>query len=90
MNYMNIYDYNCIFYSIFNLHSFHRYIRFKCDISVVAWYSNLYDVMNYGKNIQDLSNEHASNIASVKEWCKMRDRVMYNRELSPLEANTLI
>ena len=39
-------------------------------------------------NIQNLSNEHASNIASIKELCKMRDKVVYYK--SPLEANTLI
>ena len=36
-----------------------------------------------------MSNEHANNIASTKELCKIRDKVVYI-ELSPLEANTLI
>ena len=45
--------------------------------------------MNCIKNIQNVSNEHASNIASIKELCKVRDKVVYS-ELSPLEANTLI
>ena len=45
--------------------------------------------MNCIKNIPNVSNEHASNIASIKELCKIRDKVVYS-ELSPLEANTLI
>ena len=45
--------------------------------------------MNCINNIQNLSIEHAGNIASIKEWCKIRDTVVYS-ELSPLEANTLI
>ena len=49
---------------------------------------SLYHVMNCIKNIQNVSNEHASNIASIKELCKIRDKVVYS-ELSPLEANTL-
>ena len=66
-----------------------RYLMYKYDISVFAWYGSLYDVMNCIKNIQNVSNEHASNIASIKELCKIRDKVVYS-ELSPLEANTLI
>ena len=58
----------------------------KYDISVFAWYGSLYDVMNCVKNIQNVSNEHASNIASIKELCEIRDKVVYS-ELSPLEAN---
>ena len=49
-------------------------------------YGSLYDVMNCIKKIQNLSNEHASNIATIKELCKIRDKVVYS-ELSP---NTLI
>ena len=65
-----------------------RYIKY--DISVFAWYGSLiYDVMNCIRNIQNVSNEHASNIISIKELCKIRDKVVYS-ELSPLEANTLI
>ena len=66
-----------------------RYLMYKYDISVFAWYGSLYDVMNCIKNIQNVSNEHASNIASIKELRKIRDKVVYS-ELSPLEANTLI
>ena len=66
-----------------------RYLMYKYDISVFACYGSLYDVMNCIKNIQNVSNEHASNIASIKELCKIRDKVVYS-ELSPLEANTLI
>ena len=44
---------------------------YKYDISVFAWYGSLYDVMNCIKNIQTLSNEHASNIASIKELRKL-------------------
>ena len=66
-----------------------RYLMYKYDISVFAWYGSLYDVMNCIKNIQNVSNEHASRIASIKELCKIRDKVVYS-ELSPLEANTLI
>ena len=62
---------------------------YKYDISVFAWYGSLYDVMKCIKNIQNVSNEHASNIASIKELCKIRDKVVYS-ELSTLEANTLI
>ena len=36
-----------------------------------------------------LSNEHANNVASIKELCKIRDKVVYS-ESSPLEVNTLI
>ena len=61
----------------------------KYDISVFAWYESLYDVMLCIKNIQNLSNKHASIIASIKELCKIRDKVVYS-ELCPLEANTLI
>ena len=50
---------------------------------------NYNDVMNCMKSIQKLSNEHVSNIASIKELCKIKDKVVYS-ELSPLEANTLI
>ena len=65
-----------------------RYLMYKYDISVFAWYGSLYDVM---KNIQDLSNEQARNIASIKELFKIRDNVVHvYSELSPLEANTLI
>ena len=49
---------------------------------------SLYDVMNCIKNFQNVSNEHASNIASIKELCKIRDKVVYS-ELSLFEANTL-
>ena len=66
-----------------------RYLMYKYNISVFAWYGSLYDVMNCIKNIQNVSNEHASNTASIKELCKIRDKVVYS-ELSPLEANTLI
>ena len=62
---------------------------YKYDISVFTRYGSLYDVMNCIKNIQNLSNELASNIASSKELCKIGDMVGYI-ELSPLEANTLI
>ena len=40
-----------------------RYLMYKYDISVFAWYGSLYDVMNCIKNIQNVSNEHASDIA---------------------------
>ena len=53
-----------------------------------AWYGSLHDVMNWVKNIQNLSNDHVRNIASIKELCKIRDKVVYSK-LSPLEANTL-
>ena len=53
-----------------------RYLMYKYDISVFAWYGSLYDVMNCIKNIQNLSNEHASNIVSIKELCKIRDKVV--------------
>ena len=53
-----------------------------------AWYGSLHDVMNCVENIQNLSNEHVSNIVSIKELCKIRDKVVYSK-LSPLEANTL-
>ena len=66
-----------------------RFLMYKYDISVFAWYGSLYDVMNCIKNNQNVSSEHASNIASIKELCKIRDKVVYS-ELSPLEANTLI
>ena len=68
-----------------------RYLMYKYDISVFAWYGSLYDVIHVSciKNIQNLSNEHASNIASFKELCKITDQVVYS-EISPLEANTLI
>ena len=62
---------------------------YKYDISVFAWYGCLYDVLNCIKNIQNVSNEHASNIASIKELCKIRDKVVFSK-LSLLEANTLI
>ena len=62
---------------------------YKYDISVFSWNGSLYDVMNCIKNIETLSNEHASNIASIKELCKIREEEVYS-ELSPLEANTLI
>ena len=62
---------------------------YKYDISVFAWYGNLYDVMNFIKNNENVSNEQASNIASIKELCKIRDKVVYS-ELRPIEANTLI
>ena len=62
---------------------------YKCYISVFVSYGSLYDVMNCIKNIQNLSNEHATNIAYIKELYKTRDKVVYC-ELSPLEANTLI
>ena len=62
---------------------------YKYDISVFAWYGSLYDVVNCIKNIQNVSNGHASNIASIKELCKIRDKVVHvYSELSPLEANT--
>ena len=48
----------------------------KFDISVFAWYGNLYDVMNCIMNIQNVSNEHASNIASIKELCKIGDKLV--------------
>ena len=68
-----------------------RYLMYKYDISVFAWYGSLYDVMNCIKNIQNVSIEHASNIASIKELCKIRNKVVHvYSELSPLEANTLI
>ena len=54
------------------------YLMYKYDISVFAWYGSLYDVMSYIKYIQNLSNEHASNIASIKELCKIRDKVVYS------------
>ena len=54
-----------------------RYLMYKYDISVFAWYGSLYDVMNCIKNIQNVSNEHASNIASIKELCKIRDKIVY-------------
>ena len=53
-----------------------RYLMYKYDIFVFAWYGGLYKVMN--KNIQNLSNEQASNIDSIKELCKIGDRVVYN------------
>ena len=53
-----------------------RYLMYKYDISVFAWYRSHYDVMNCIKNIQNLSNDHASNIASIK--------------VSPLEAKKMI
>ena len=62
---------------------------YKYNISVFVWYGSPYDVMNCIKNIQNLCNEHASNIASIKELCKIRYKVVYS-ELSPLEDNTLI
>ena len=46
----------------------------KYDIFVFAWYGSLYDVMNCIKNIQNVSNEHASNIAYIEELCKIRDK----------------
>ena len=64
-------------------------LMYKYDISVLAWYGSLYDVMNCIKDIQNVPNEHASNIASIKELCKITDKVVYS-ELSPLKANTLI
>ena len=67
-----------------------RYLMYKYDMSAFAWYGSLYDVMNSIKNIQNLSNEHASNVASIKELCKIRDKVAMYSELSPLEANSLI
>ena len=66
-----------------------RYLMYKYEISVFAWYGSISDVMNCIKNIQNVFNEHASNIASIKELCKIRDKVVYNK-LSPLGANTLI
>ena len=42
-----------------------RYLMYKYDISVFAWYGSHYDVINCIKNIQNVSNEHASNIASI-------------------------
>ena len=68
-----------------------RYLMYKYDIFVFAWYGKLYNVMNCIKNIQNLSNERVSNIASIKRLCKKRDKykVVYS-EISPLEANTLI
>ena len=66
-----------------------RYLMYKYDISVFAWYGSLYDVMNCIKNIQSGSNEHASNIASIKKLRKIRDKVVYS-ELNPLEENILI
>ena len=47
-----------------------RYLMYKYNISVFAWYGSLYDVMNCIKNIQNLSNEHASNIALLKNCVK--------------------
>ena len=47
---------------------------------------SLHEVMNCIKNIQ---NEHASNIASIIELCKTRDKVVYS-ELTPLKVNSLI
>ena len=32
--------------------------------------------MNCMKNIQNVSNEHVSNIASINELCKIRDKVV--------------
>ena len=58
-------------------------------VSEFAWYGSLYDGMNCIKNIQNLCYEHTSNFASIKELCKMRDKVVYT-ELSPLGTNTLI
>ena len=49
------------------------YLMYNYDISVFAWYGSLYDVMNCITNIKNLSDEHASNIASIKELCKIRD-----------------
>ena len=46
-----------------------RYLMYKYDISLFAWYGSLYDVMNCINNIQNVSNEHASNIASIKARC---------------------
>ena len=66
-----------------------RYLIFKYDNSVFAWYGSLYDFVNCIKNIQNVSNEHAGNIASIKELYKIRNKVVYS-ELSSLEANTLI
>ena len=65
------------------------FLMYKYDISVLAWYGSLYDVMNCIKDIHNVPNEHSSNIASIKELCKIRDKVLYS-ELSPLKANTLI
>ena len=62
-----------------------RYLVYKYDISVFAWNGSLYDVMNCIKNIKKLSNEHASNIASIKELRKIRGKEVYS-ELSPLES----
>ena len=66
-----------------------RYLMYKYDISVFAWYRSLYYVTDCIKNIEKVSNEHASNIASIKELCKIRDKVVYS-ELSLLETNTMI
>ena len=44
-------------------------------------------LMNCIKNILNLSNEHASNITSIRELCKIRDTIVYS-ELSPIDANT--
>ena len=52
------------------------YLMYKYDIPVFAWYGSLYDVMNCINNIQNVSNEHASNIASIKELCKIRNKVV--------------
>ena len=50
---------------------------YKYDISVFAWYGSLCDVMNCIKNIQNLSRcLGASNITSITELCKIRDKVV--------------
>ena len=52
-----------------------RYLMYKYDISVFAWDGSPYDVMYMYciiKNIQNMSNKHASNIASIKELHKIR------------------
>ena len=49
-----------------------RYLMYKYDFFVFALSGSFYDVMNCMKNIQNLSNEHSCNIASIKELCKIK------------------
>ena len=62
-----------------------RYLMYKYDMSVFAWYGSLYDVMYCIKNIQNSSNEHASNIASIKKLCKIINEVTYINAKETLE-----
>ena len=53
-----------------------RYLMYKYDISVFARYGRFNDVINCIKITPNMSTEHVSDIASIKELREIRDTVV--------------